>query len=188
MGTALGLTGNFTCHGVAPMNGKAGVSARPKHWLTGAFMLLASLAAPKPAIAAAASGHGALALAAIAGQYDPALTAPMKAALLRLLADESSGRTGSISVKFAEITCRAGDVDIKAYSCALAYGTRTMNLKGRQAAELFATLAEAGVQSDGAAGTIFESVKTLACTLKLTELGGPGMGDGGGADCTYQPG
>jgi len=170
------------------MNVKAGVSARPKPWLAGAFMLLTSLVAPKLAIAAEASGHGALALAAIAGQYDPGLTDPMKAGLLRLLADESFGRTGTVSVKFAAITCRAGDVDLKAYSCALAYGTRTINLKGRQAAELFATLIEAGVPSDGAAGTIYEGVKTLSCTLNLKELGGPGMGDGGGAACTYQPG
>jgi len=149
--------------------------------------MLASLARVHPAAASDSAGHGALALAAILGQYDPSLGTSAKAGLLRLLADKSFGRTGSLMVNAAAAACRAGDVDLKAFRCALTFGTSTINLKGRQAAELFATLAEAGIPSDGAAGTIYESAKSISCNLNLTELGGPGTGDGGGAGCTYQP-
>src|SRR5271169_3377643 len=156
------------------------------------FVAIAVLASglSVPAAAATTSGHGALALAAIVGQYDPALTSGVRAGLLRLLADEAFGgtRSGKLIVKADVVTCRAGDVDLKAFGCTLTFGTRTVTLKGRQAAELYATLIEAGVPSDGAAGTLFESVKALSCTLDLTELGGPGMGDGGGASCDYQAG
>jgi hypothetical protein len=169
------------------MTDAAQMSSRPLQSLAIAFFLLISLASANPAAAANATGHGALALAAILGQYDPSLGPRTKAGLLRLLADKSYGRTGTLTVDMAEATCRAGDVDLKAFNCALTYGTGTINLKGRQAAELYATLAEAGIPSDGAAGTIYESAKSISCNLNLTELGGPGTGDGGGAGCTYQP-
>ena len=159
-------------------------------WLATAAVALAPLAAARPAAVATSAGHAALALAAIVGQYDPALTYGVKAGLLRLLADQAFGfaKTGTVSVKADAVTCRAGDVDLKAYGCTLTFGARTVSLKGRQAAELYATLIEAGVPSEGAAGTLYESVKTLACTLDIKELAGPGMGDGGGATCSYQPG
>jgi hypothetical protein len=156
------------------------------------LLVIALLASclPVPATAATAGGHGALALAAIVGQYDPALTPGVRAGLLRLLADEAFGgiHKGNLIVNADVVTCRAGDVDLKAFGCTLTFGTHTVTLKGRQAAELYATLIEAGVPSNGAAGTLYESVKTLSCTLNLTELGGPGMGDGGGASCDYTPG
>jgi hypothetical protein len=155
-------------------------------------LLSVALAAsiPNPAAAATTAGHAALALSAIVGQYDPTLSAGVKTGLLRLLADEAFGgmHHGKLTVKADAVNCRAGDVDLKAFSCTLTFGTRTVALKGRLAAELNATMFVAGVPSDGAAGTVFESVKALSCTLDLTELGGPGTGDGGGASCDYQPG
>lgn len=144
---------------------------------------------PVAARAATAGGHGALALAVIVGQYDPALTLHGRIRLLRLLYDRAFGGSQTqIVVKADAVTCRAGDVDLKAFGCTVAFGTRTVTLKGRQAAELHAMLIEAGVPSAGAAGTLFESVKTLSCMLNLTELGGPRTGDGGGASCDYRPG
>jgi hypothetical protein len=166
-------------------------------WLSRrAVSLLAAIAVPAsgllvPAAAATTgTGHGALALAAIVGQYDPALAPGFRAGLLRLLADQAFGGThsGNVIVKADAITCRAGDVDLKAFGCALTFGSHTVTLKGRQAAELYATLIEAGVPSDVATGTAYERVKALSCTLDITELGGPGMGDGGGASCAYQIG
>ena len=149
-------------------------------------VLVSGLSVPA---AATTGGHGALALAAIVGQYDPALTSGVRGGLLRLLADEAFGtQSGKLIVKADAVTCRAGDVDLKAFGCTLTFGTRTVTLKGRQAAEIYATLIESGVPSDGTAVTLFESLKALSCTLDLTELGGPGMGDGGGASCDYQAG
>jgi hypothetical protein len=170
----------------------SGRSVRLSRWAVSLFSAIAILASglSVPAAAATTGGHGALALAAIVGQYDPALTLGIRAGLLRLLADEAFGgiHKGNLIVKADVVTCRAGDVDLKAFGCTLTFGTHTVALKGRQAAELYATLIEAGVPSDGAAGTLYESAKALSCTLNLTELGGPGMGDGGGASCDYTPG
>jgi len=58
-------------------------------------------------------------------------------------------------------------------------------VKGRKAHELFATIAEVGVPSDGAAGTIYESLSHLACTINPAEIK---QKAGGGAECKFDPG
>jgi hypothetical protein len=58
-------------------------------------------------------------------------------------------------------------------------------LKGRQANEIYATEAVAGVPSDGAAGSIFESLSNLVCTLDPGEIR---QKAGGGANCTFDAG
>ena len=68
-------------------------------------------------------------------------------------------------MKAAVATCRISDIDITAKGCVLKFGARTVSLAGRQAHELYATLIETGVPSSGAAGSITESVKALACTI-----------------------
>jgi hypothetical protein len=93
--------------------------------------------------------------------------------------------SGKIAVTADSVVCRASDVDITARSCRLGFGAKTVTLLGRRAHELGATIAEAGVVSEGAAGTIFESLTHLSCTID------PGMirqKAGGGADCTFDPG
>jgi hypothetical protein len=52
----------------------------------------------------------------------------------------------------AAIVCRVGTVDIAARSCKLTFGPKTVNLNERTAQELYATMAEAGVPSESAAG------------------------------------
>ena len=47
------------------------------------------------------------------------------------------------------------------------------------------TLALAGVPSDGAAGSIFESLSKLSCTLDPKAIKDKA---GGGADCSFEPG
>jgi hypothetical protein len=66
----------------------------------------------------------------------------------------------------------------------LTFKNKTNTIKGREANELYATEVLAGVPSDGAAGSIFESVSKLSCTLDPA-----GIKDkaGAGADCSYQP-
>ena len=82
-----------------------------------------------------------------------------------------AGKT--ICVQAGKLTCRASNVDLKSYSCAL---------KGRRAHELYATLAEIGVAPDGAAGSTFEAVSNLKCTI---DPGAVKQSSGGGANCDY---
>lgn len=138
-----------------------------------------------PAFAAEATGNGALSLAALVGQHSPALTAAEKHLLVAYL----DGRPKSnyppgkkIVVRANEATCRISDVDITAKSCDLKFGARAVSLAGRQAQELYATLIEAGVPSSGAAGSIIESAKALACTIDPVAVRQEG---GGGANCAF---
>jgi hypothetical protein len=83
-----------------------------------------------------------------------------------------------------KIVCRTSNVDITARSCELTFKIAKHTLKGREANEVFATLVMAGVLSDGAAGSIVESLSKLNCTLdpKAKEKAG------GGADCSFDAG
>jgi hypothetical protein len=51
--------------------------------------------------------------------------------------------------------------------------------------EISATLAAAGVEADGAAGSNFRSVTKLVCTLDPAEIK---ENAGGGADCSFRVG
>ena len=88
-----------------------------------------------------------------------------------------------IVVTADKIVCRVSDVDIAARSCELTFGKRVKIIKGRAANELYATEAMAGVPPDGAAGSIFESLSRLNCTLDPTAIKAK---DGSGATCTYE--
>jgi hypothetical protein len=57
-------------------------------------------------------------------------------------------------------------------------------LMGRRAHELYATLAEIGVQADGAAGSTFEALSNLKRAIKPSEVQ---QKAGGGAHCDYSP-
>jgi hypothetical protein len=94
-----------------------------------------------------------------------------------------AGRT--ISVKAEFIVCRASNVDITSRSCKLTFGARSVDLAGRKAHELAATLTEAGVPPDGAAGSTFARLSHLVCTIDPNVIG---QKAGGGADCTFDPG
>jgi hypothetical protein len=134
------------------------------------------------------SGNGALALAALVGPHSPALNLQQKSAMAHML----DGRlnfpypaNARIDVKADAIKCRASSVDISAHSCELDFGARKINLEGRAAQELYATLIESGVPSDGAAGSLFETLSQLVCTI---DPGAVKQKAGGGADCTFTPG
>ena len=153
-----------------------------------ALLALPLLLAGHPALANNTSGSGALALAALVGAHSPTLTLKQKKALSNMV----DGRLNfpyppgqKIDVKADKVTCRASNVDISAHSCELTFGAKTRNLNGRAAHELYATLIENGVPSDGAAGSIFESVTALSCTI---DPGAVKQRGGGGADCTFTPG
>ncbi len=147
---------------------------------------LALTAAPAAADGLNASGAGALALAALVAAHSPALDSQRKQALADMLdGNLSFPSNASIAVAADSIACRQSDVDISYHDCALKFGAATQTLKGRAAHELYATLIENGVPSDGAAGSSYESVSHLACTIKPSEVKQKG---GGGATCAWAPG
>jgi hypothetical protein len=152
------------------------------------LVLAVALAAPMQAAFAdgqSVSGHSGLALAALVASYSPTLSARDKAAMAEIFAGK--GRPGfpkgqKIEIVADRIVCRAGDVDIAARSCVLSFGAKSVTIEGRASNELYATLIEAGVQSDGAAGAIYESVGKLACKV---DPAGIAQNDGGGVSCAY---
>ncbi len=150
-----------------------------------ALMTNAAWASGPPA--SSAGGYGALALGVLVGINSPLLDNTTKTDLLKLIDDKSlpAGQTGKISVTAKAVVCRAGDVDLAAFGCTLTFGAKTVTLAGRRANELYATLVEAGVQSDGAAGTIYEAVHGLTCSLDPVVLADK---NGGGAACAFSPG
>jgi hypothetical protein len=145
------------------------------------------LLATHSAAAETANGSGALALAALVGNVAPSLGAAEKSALMKLLAgktDFAFPAEKAITVAAQKITCRAGNVDITSHSCDLTFGGQVVSLKGRSAHELFATLAEIGIQPGGAVGSIFEALSNLKCTIDPNEVK---QKSGGGAECQYAP-
>ena len=144
-------------------------------------------ATPAPATGNAA-GSAALALAAIVGGYSPLVPGQQKALLARLLngtIPPNAAHRPPINVKSSKIVCSAGNVDITAHTCSLSFEAHTVTIRGRPAHELYATLIEAGIPSNGAAGTIYESLTALACTVTPAEVA---QKAGGGAECSFTPG
>jgi hypothetical protein len=125
---------------------------------TASFIILLLLT-NQGASAATVTGSGALALASIVAEYSPLLTGNEKRGMVRLF-DGSLNFTlppnTKITVQADAIICRASNVDITSRSCNLTFGNTAIAIKGRKAHELFATLAEIGLPSEGAAGTIYE--------------------------------
>ncbi|WP_020173359.1 hypothetical protein [Methyloferula stellata] len=134
------------------------------------------------------TGSAALALAALAGAQSPYVSSGDKQALSYLLDGNLtfaiSGNT-KIAVVADSVSCRASNVDISEHDCTLKFGAVTRLLKGREAHELYATLVENGIPSDGAAGSIYEALSHLDCSINPNEVK---QKDGSGAKCAWQPG
>jgi hypothetical protein len=137
------------------------------------------------ASAGSATGSAALALAAVVAPYSY-LPAADKMAVKKFFNGDTNVSYGKkISVAADKIVCRTSNVDITARSCELTFKNGKHTLKGREANELYATEVMAGVPSDGAAGSIFESLSKLNCTLDPKALKDKA---GAGADCSFDPG
>jgi len=152
-----------------------------------ARLLFLAAFAPAAAQAGASNGASALALSAIVGELAPQTSAPNK----KLLAAYFSGRADAphakdlrIAVKADAIDCRAGNVDITSRACELTFGAKKVELRGRKAHELYATLIENGVALEGAAGASHASITALDCMVDADEVAEKG---GGGARCAYNP-
>jgi hypothetical protein len=148
---------------------------------------LALAAAAQSAAAATAGGYSALALGALVGSYSTTLSSHNKAVLAKLLDGRTAGASSkaTINVKADAVICHAGDVDIASFGCELTFGAKKVDLTGRHANELFATLGEAGVQSEGAAGTIYEALHAMSCVIDPAAIA---KKDGSGATCNFDPG
>lgn len=151
----------------------------------GLFFLV--VLAPAAAQAGASNGSNALALSAIVGELSPQTSALNK----KLLATFFSGKADAphakdlrIAVKADAIDCRAGNVDITSRACELTFGAKKIELHGRKAHELYATLIENGVALDGAAGASHASLTGLDCIVDADEVAEKA---GGGARCAFNP-
>jgi hypothetical protein len=88
-----------------------------------------------------------------------------------------------ISIHADAVVGRASNVVITSRSCDLKFGTKRAALKARKAHELVAS--GVGVPEDGAAGSVFESLSRLTCTISPHEIQ---QKAGGGADCRFDKG
>jgi hypothetical protein len=144
-----------------------------------------SVAGGTAASAASVTGSAALALAGVVAPYSY-LPAAEKMAVAKFFEGHTSiSYARKISVTADKIVCRTGNVDITARSCELTFKNGKHTLKAREANELYATEVMAGVPSDGAAGSVFESLSRLNCTLDPKAIKDKA---GAGAECTFEPG
>ena len=144
------------------------------------------IAAGQAAYAGSASGNSALALAALVSERSPLVAPPEKFLLQQYLsgrADAPHRRGAAIAVVADSVQCRASNVDITAHSCDLTFRGVHVRFDGRAAHELYATLAGAGVEPDGAAGSIYEAVTNLNCRITPDEVAARA---GGGAQCRFR--
>ena len=151
-------------------------------------ILMASLllAVASPVRAGTVSGSTALALAGVIAPLSPVLASGEKKAIAMLFAANSDIPYKKLIVVTADrIVCRTGNVDITVRSCEVTFGKKVKTVNGATANEIYATEALAGVPADGAAGSNFESLSKLSCTIDPNAIG---RKDGSGASCTFQPG
>jgi hypothetical protein len=136
--------------------------------------------------AGSVTGQAALALAGVVAPASHVLSMTEKEAVATLFAANSTiPYRKKIIVTADKIVCRVSNVDITARSCELTFGKTVKTINGRAANEVFATAAMAGIPSDGAAGSIFESVSKLSCTLDPQVIKDKA---GGGAECSFEAG
>lgn len=148
-----------------------------------ALALSLSLASGTTALAASASGSPALALAAVIAPYAPDIS-PLDKVTTAALFDGESGKVAAkkIAVTAEKIVCRTSNVDLTSRSCELTFKGGKHSLKGREANELFATMALAGIAAEGAAGSNIAGVSKLNCTLDVATIK---QKDGSGASCSF---
>jgi hypothetical protein len=152
-----------------------------------AFLTIPLLLANHAAFAGSVDGNGALALAALVAEHSPSVKVSDKILLEKFLNGQTNvpySTNKKIMVAADAVACRESNVDITMHSCDLTYGAKKVTTNGRKAHELYATVVEVGVPPDGAAGSVFEAVSNLDCTIEPAEVK---QKAGGGAHCTFDP-
>ncbi|MFZ3182133.1 MAG: hypothetical protein WA156_18455 [Methylocystis silviterrae] len=151
------------------------------------LVFLSALAPAAAAQSGASSGSSALALSAIVGELSPQTSAADKKLLAAYFAGHAEAphaKGQRVAVKADAIDCRAGNVDITSRACELTFGAKKIELSGRKANELYATLIENGVAAEGAAGSSHASITALDCIVDADEVAEKA---GGGARCAFTP-
>ena len=147
---------------------------------------IAHIAVAAGATPAKVSGSTALALAGVIAPLSPVLASGEKKAIAMLFAANSDvPYKKPIVVTADRIVCLTGNVDITLRNCEVTFGKKVKTVNGSTANEIYATEALAGVPADGAAGSNFESLSKLSCTIDPNAVR---QKDGSGATCSFQPG
>ena len=152
-----------------------------------AFLLFCVASSNAAAATVTVSGPTALALAAVVAPHS-SLPAYDKRIMARLFGGDSVfliATKARFSVTADTILCRTSNVDIAARSCELTFKVRKKTIRGREANELHATAATAGVVAEGAAGSNVASFSKLNCTIDAREIR---QKAGGGAQCSLETG
>jgi hypothetical protein len=148
-----------------------------------AFALALTATGGTTALAASASGSPALALAAVIAPYSPDLS-PLDKVTIAALFDGESGKVAAkkIAITAEKIVCRTSNVDLTSRSCEMTFKGGKHSLTGREANELFASMALAGIAPEGAAGSNIAGASKLNCTLDVAAIK---QKDGSGASCSF---
>ena len=154
--------------------------------LAGAMLVAgATHVAAASATPAKVSGSTALALAGVIAPLSPILSGAEKKAVAMLFAANADiPYRKPVVVTADRIVCRTSNVDITLRNCEVTFGKKVKTVNGSTANEIFTTEALAGIPPDGAAGSNFESLSKLSCTIDPNAIR---QKDGSGADCTFQP-
>ncbi len=152
-----------------------------------ALLLFCAAASNASAAPVTITGPTALALAAVVAPHS-SLPAYDKRIMARLLGGDSVfliATKARFSVVADTVVCRTSNVDIAARSCELTFKVRKKTIKGREANDLYATSATAGVVAEGAAGSNIASFSKLNYTIDAKEIR---QKAGAGAQCSFETG
>ena len=155
--------------------------------VTASIAFAVAMLSASAASANSTGGFTALSLAELVGLQSPLVSPAHHAILLQFRNGNTNFASSNAPFTFTApaIDCGASDVDITHYHCMLTFnGGSTVQLTGAAAQDLYATLTEAGVPGDGAAGTIHEAVLNLSCTVDVGQVKARA---GGGATCSFTP-
>lgn len=160
---------------------------RPRRpFLSTALAAAASLSLGGSLAQAADLGPSAqFALATLLARYSPLLDPEQKQVVAQLATGQNAG-ANAIVITASEIKCRASNVDLTSRGCTIRYDKQNVQLAGLEANELLATMLEAGVPPDPAAGTTYVGVSHLECTLVPSTLAARD-GRGRGIQCSFDP-
>jgi hypothetical protein len=156
---------------------------RTKKLIIFAFLLMAGQHGAAAA-SATATGPTALALAAVVAEHAP-LIRYQRRVIARLFDGKATFGNTTIAVTADSVVCRMSNVDITSRNCELTFRTNKRAVRGRQANEIYATIVTSGVASEGAAGSVLESISKLDSKIDPREIR---QKAGGGADCTFETG
>ena len=138
---------------------------------------------PALAVPATTTGPMALAVGAVVARYSPLLNAYEKRLIAGIFdGNVKVGDKRKLLVVAETVTCKVSNVAIAERSCELTFKKGKRSLKGREANEVYATLASAGIVAEGAAGSMIQNVTKLNCTLDPVVIKD---NSGGGADCSF---